>query len=215
LLGRPPFGRDTKRRSDKTVDDENCELIKGNIFSAAISMIGGNIFDSIKAVVITIVSGFPSPDEGKMPDERSWLPQHFALAIGVRNKISEDNIRNMLSVDPLPGQRLSKREGDTVIICDESSLYALHLVAQYSESLELLEDILQIDHNITKMVSESEDIGEETTLLGFLCRRCHFPAFDAMVLTLTEVDSSVYSIFDHMSIAFIKIFHLGLEVKRV
>jgi hypothetical protein len=51
---------------------------------------------------------------------------------------------------------------------------------------------------MTKMVSELEDTGEETTPLGFLCRRRHFSTFDAMVLTLIEVDSSVDGIYDGM-----------------
>jgi hypothetical protein len=76
---------------------------------------------------------------------------------------------------------------------DESGRCALQLVAQYSESLDLLEDILQID----QMVSETEDI-KETTPLGLLCSRPHFSTFDAMVLTLIEVDSSVEVIFNGM-----------------
>jgi hypothetical protein len=146
----------------------------------------------------TILSGFPFPDEGKMSDECSWLPQHFALALGVRNKISENDIRIMLSVDLLLTHRFSKRKGDEFIKCDESGKCALHLVAQYSVSLELLEEFLQIDYKMIKMVSKSENAGEETTPLGFLCRRRHFPTFDAMVLTLTEVDSSMDNFFDGM-----------------
>jgi ankyrin repeat protein len=196
-----------KRISDENVSDENYESVKGKVFNAAISMIGGNIFDSNEAVVNTILSSFPFPDEGKLSDERSWLPQHFALALGVRNKISEDDIRIMLSVDPLLTHRLSKREEvGEFIKCDESGRCALHLVAQYSESLELLEDILQIDHKMTKMVSEFEYRGKDITPLGFLCSRLpHFPTFYAMALTLTEVDSSidgVFSVINHHLISY-------------
>jgi ankyrin repeat protein len=116
--------------------------------------------------------------------------------LGVRNEISEDDIRIMLSVDPLPTQRLSKREGDAFIMCDENGRCALHLVAQYSESLKLLEDILQIDHKMTQMVFEIENTGVESTPLGLLCSRPHFSTFDAMVLTLIEVDSSIEAIFN-------------------
>jgi hypothetical protein len=184
--------------SDETVDDENYELVKGKVFSASISMISEDTFDSDEAIVSTLLSSFPFPDDGNVSNERSWLPQHFTLALGVRNEISEDHIRIMLSVDPLPTQRLSKREGDAVIMCDESDRCALHLVAQYSESLELLEDILQIDHKMTKMVSEIEDTGVQTTPLGILCSRPHFPTFVAIVLSLMEVDSSVEVIYDVM-----------------
>jgi ankyrin repeat protein len=189
------------RGSDETVDDENYELVKGKVFNASISMINDDKFDSDEAIVSTILSSFPFPDEGNVSNERSWLPQHFALALGVRDIVSEDDIRIMLSVDPLPTHRLSKREGEAADVhtkCDESGRCALHLVAQYSESLELLEDVLQIDHKMTKMVFEFEDTGEETTPLGILCRRPHFPTFDAMVLTLIEVDSSVDVIYDGM-----------------
>jgi hypothetical protein len=189
------------RGSDETVDDENYELVKGKVFNASISMIIDDKFDSDEEIVSTILSSFPFPDERTVSDECSWLPQHFALALGVRNRISEDDVRIMLFVDPLPTHRLSKREGEAADVhtkCDKSGRCALHLVAQYSESLELLEDILQIDHKMTKLVFEFEDTGEESTSLGFLCRRPHFPTFDAMVLTLIEVDSSVDVIYDGM-----------------
>jgi hypothetical protein len=77
---------------------------------------------------------------------------------------------------------LSKRKGDAYDICDE------HLVAQYSESLELLEDISQIDHNMARWITESEDSREDSTPLSLLCRRRHFSTFDAMVLSITEVE---------------------------
>jgi ankyrin repeat protein len=184
------------QESDETAEDENYELVKGKVFNASISMINDDKFDSDEAIVSTILSSFSIPDEGNVSDERSWLPQHFALALGVRNRISEDDLRIMLSVDPLPTQRLSKREGDAVIMCDESGRCALHLVAQYSENLEQLGGILQIDHKMTKIIYEIEDTGVETTPLGLLCSRPHFPTFDAMVSTLIEIDSSVEVISD-------------------
>jgi hypothetical protein len=187
--------------NDETVDDENYELVRGKVFNASISMINDDKFDSDEAIVSTTLSSFPFPDEGNVSDERSWLPQHFALVLGVRGKISEDDIRIMLSVNPLSTQRLSKRGGkaaDVYTKCDESGRCALHLIAQYSESLELLEDILQIDHKMTKMVFEIEDTGVETTPLGILCSRPHFPTFDAMVLCLIKFDSSVEVIYDVM-----------------
>jgi hypothetical protein len=188
-----------KRKNDTAADDGNYKMVKGKVFTAAISMILDDEFDSNEAVVKTILSGFPFPDESKVSDKQSWFPQHFAIALGVRNKISEDDIRVMLSVDPLPTQRLSKREGDAFIMCDEKGRCALDLVAQYSESLELLEDILQIDHKMTKMVFESGDMESEATPLDLLCSRPHFSTFDAMVLSLIEVDSSVEVIYDGMS----------------
>jgi hypothetical protein len=183
----------TEKRKNDTADDGNYEMVKGKVFNVAISMILDDEFDSDEAVVKTTLSSFP------FSDKQSWFPQHFAIALGVRNKISEDDLRIMLSVDPLPTQRLSKREGDAVLMCDESGRCALHLVAQYSESLELLEDILQIDHKMTKMVFESGDMEAAATPLSLLCNREHFPTFDAMVLFLIGVDSSVKTVFNGMS----------------
>jgi ankyrin repeat protein len=186
-------------RKNDTADDRNYEMVKGKVFNAAVSMILDDEFDSDEAVVKTILSVFPFPDGNKIADEQSWYPQHFFIALGVRDKVSEDDIRVMLSVDPLPTQRLSKREAaDVYTKCDERGRCALHTIAQYSESLELLEDILQIDHKMTKMILEVEDTGVETTPLGLLCSRQHFPTFDAMVLCLIEVDSSVEVIIDGM-----------------
>jgi hypothetical protein len=122
-----------KRKSDETVDDDDYELVKGKVFNASISMISdniSNIFDSDEAIISSILSGFPFPDERIKSDERRWLPQHFALALGVRNIISEEDICIILSVDPLPTQRLSKREeADVYTKCDERGRCALHLVA--------------------------------------------------------------------------------------
>jgi hypothetical protein len=181
----------TEKRKNDSEDDDKYEMVKGKVFNAAISMILDDKFDSDEAVMKTNLSGFPFPEESKICDIQSWFPQHFAVALGVKNRISEDDFRIMLSVDPLPTHRLSKREGDAVIICDESDRCALHLVAQYSKSLELLEDILQIDHNMTKLVFEIEDTGAQTTPLGLLCSREDFSAYDAMVLCLINVASSV------------------------
>jgi hypothetical protein len=100
----------------------------------------------------------------------------------------------MLSVDPLASHRLSKEAAD--VSSKQSGRCALHLVAQYSESLELLQDVLRIDHKMTKMDSESEKTRKETTPLGFLCSRPHFPTFDDMVLCLIGVDSSVEIVSD-------------------
>jgi hypothetical protein len=183
----------TEKRKEYSADDDEYEMIKGKVFNSAISMILDDEFDSNEAVVKTILTGFPFPDESKTSYEKSWFPQHFAIALGVRSEISGDDIRVMLSVDPLPTQRLSKGEGDAVIMYDESGRCALHLVTQYSESLELLEEVLQID----QMVSETEDM-IEITPLGLLCSRPHFSTFDAMILCLIEVDSSVEVIFDGM-----------------
>jgi hypothetical protein len=88
-----------KRNKRKDSKKENYEFVKSKIFNAAISMIIGDKFDSNEGIVGTIISGLL--DERKMFDKQSWLPQHFAIALAVRNKISEDDLRVIFSVDPL------------------------------------------------------------------------------------------------------------------
>jgi hypothetical protein len=57
---------------------------------------------------------------------------------------------------------------------------------------------------MTKSAFDDEDGGYGITVnqgpmvLGLLCRRRHFPTFDALVLCLIEVDSSVEIIFNAM-----------------
>jgi hypothetical protein len=43
-------------------------------------MIVDEKFDSNEAVVKTILSGFPNPDEGIAFKVKSWQPIHFAIA---------------------------------------------------------------------------------------------------------------------------------------
>jgi hypothetical protein len=79
------------------------------VFTAAISMISDDDFDSEEAIVSTIfLSGFLN--EKKILDEQSWLPQPFAIALILRKKISENDVRIMLSVNPMAMDRLSKKE---------------------------------------------------------------------------------------------------------
>jgi ankyrin repeat protein len=179
---------------EKVLDEKNYELVKSEVFNATVSMILDDEFESDDAVVNAIYSAFP--DESKMSAERSWLPQHFAIALGVRNYISEDKIRIMLSIDPLTMDRLTQNEEGIFGAYNLNCRCALHLVAQYSKSLNLLQDILQTNHIMTQMVFESEDTGLETTPLGLLSKRHHFPTFDNMVLCLIEVDSTVEVIYD-------------------
>jgi hypothetical protein len=69
------------------------------------------------------------------------------------------------------------------------------MVAQYCESLEVLQSVLQIDHSLTKRrVVGPYDI--KTTPLGLLCGRSEFPSFNKMLSCLIEVDSSVRVIYN-------------------
>jgi hypothetical protein len=88
------------------------------------------------------------------------------------------------------------RNPKAFLLCDQSGRCALHLVAQYSESVELLQCILQMDSTMTKRHFDESGTGEETTPLGLLCRRLEFPTFDKMVSCLIEVDSTVEVIAD-------------------
>jgi hypothetical protein len=112
----------------------------------------------------------------------------------------------MLSVNPLALHGLSKKEADdkdeevailiyedpnVCTLCDQSGSCALHLVAKYSESLELLQDILQIDHKMTKINSKAEGTFWKNTNLGLLCSQLSFSVLDEMVLGLIKAESDV------------------------
>jgi hypothetical protein len=70
------------------------------------------------------------------------------------------------------------------------------MVAQYCESLEVLQNILQIDHLLTKKRVNGPYYDIETTPLGLLCGRSEFTLFHKMLSCLIEVDSTVKVIYD-------------------
>jgi hypothetical protein len=75
------------------------------------------------------------------------------------------------------------------LLCDQSDRCTLHLVAQYSESVELIQTVLQIDSTMTKKLSK------DVTPLGLLSRRYHLST-SQMVSCLIEVDSSVKVVYN-------------------
>jgi ankyrin repeat protein len=87
------------------------------------------------------------------------------------------------------------RDPQAFILCDHDGKSALHMVAQYSESLEALQSILQIDHKLTKK-RVLGPYNMRTSPLGLLCGRSEFPSFDEMVLCLIDINSTVSVIFD-------------------
>jgi hypothetical protein len=89
-------------------------------------------------------------------------------------------------------------DSDAIIFSNRNGKCALHLVAEYFESLELLQEYLQIYHKMTKKLCKAKNTMRKYTPLGLLCSRPYFPAFDKMVLCLTDVNSEVESIYDGM-----------------
>jgi hypothetical protein len=203
-------------------DMKSNESMKIRVFNAAIAMIVGEDCECEEAVLSAILTGFP--DERRICDERSWLPQHFAIALAIRDKISEDDVREMLSSDTLAKQRFSTkqqylkesftegtpdflplkfdsfRDPELQTSCKQDGKCALHLVAEFSESVELLQDFLRMPCMMTKMIYDEELIDDDgTTPLSLLCRRDHFLSFDQMVLCFIEVDSDVEVIYDGIS----------------
>jgi ankyrin repeat protein len=84
-----------------------------------------------------------------------------------------------------------RRDPKAFALCDETGRSVLHLVAQYSESLELLQDVLQMDSKMTKKFIDRKFSTDKTIPLGMLCRRPSFSTYDKMLLCLVGVDSSV------------------------
>jgi ankyrin repeat protein len=199
------------------------ELVKRKIFAGAISMMMSTECVNNQDQK-SIISAFP--DDSKITDDRSWLPMHYAVALTVENKISEEDVLILHAAKPLAMRlfsgvdkegytpvhllcvqkrpsvslvrKMCLRDPQAFVLCDNSGKSALHMVAQYSESLEMLQSILQIDHSLTsKRVVGSFEFGNvQTTPLGLLCGRSEFPPFHEMVSCLIGIDSTVMVIFD-------------------
>jgi hypothetical protein len=69
--------------------------------------------------------------------------------------------------------------------------YPLHIAAEHSESVEVLQKLLQVDTGITSTIATNFTHGSGVSYpLGLLCRRDEFPGFWDMISCLLEVDSS-------------------------
>jgi ankyrin repeat protein len=78
---------------------------------------------------------------------------------------------------------------------EEYKIYPLHLAAKHSQSVELLQILLQLDKSVTKKKSASYDEIPHTPL-GILCTEEESPVVRDMILCLIKVDSSVEVIED-------------------
>jgi ankyrin repeat protein len=209
-----------KEKSKKNSSEINQkELGKRKLFAAAVAMMMSDECDNNQNA---IVSAFP--DDSKMTDKRSWLSMHFAVALTVENKISEEDILMLQAANPLAMHLFSEkdkkgytpvhllcmqkrpnislvrkiclRDPQAFVLCNRDGKSALHMVAQYSESLEVLQSVLQIDHSLTKkkIIGPYDDF--KTAPLGLLCGRSEFSSFHKMFSCLIEVDSTVDVIYD-------------------
>eukprot|EP00596_Hydrurales_sp_CCMP1899_P002044 CAMPEP_0119048860 /NCGR_PEP_ID=MMETSP1177-20130426/61454_1 /TAXON_ID=2985 /ORGANISM="Ochromonas sp, Strain CCMP1899" /LENGTH=484 /DNA_ID=CAMNT_0007025323 /DNA_START=386 /DNA_END=1840 /DNA_ORIENTATION=- len=163
-----------------------------------------------------------------MSNGQSWLPLHFAIVLFAEEKISEEDVQTLYSIDPMAMHRLSNnyqkgavpgctpahllcmqkqppmslvrffclRNPKAFLLCDQYGRSVLHLIAIHSESLELLQSMLQIDHTMTKKKLADTPAGEVNTALGLLCKRIEFPSFKERFNILIQVDCSVEVICD-------------------
>jgi ankyrin repeat protein len=204
---------------DKKEDANDIELVKREVFAGALSMMMNTKCDSNED---QIVSAFPYDDD--LSDAKSWLPMHIAIALTVGNRISEEKVHVLHAANPLamhlfsgidkrgytpihllcmqkrPSilllRKMCLRDPQAFISCGHSEKSALHLVAQYSESLEVLQSVLQIDHTLTRKEVDGPYRRSKVSPLGLLCGRTDFPSFHEMFLCLIEIDSTVQVIHD-------------------
>jgi ankyrin repeat protein len=176
----------------------------------------------------------PFPDQKRKTDGRTWLPLHFALALG--KEVKEKDVRLLYSYDPIAMQKphlsgsgnsdkagyspghflcmqiepnmslmryLSTHNNKAYTIrvcCGESykgSRNALQLAAQFSESVDLIRDLMQIDQSMTNKV-ESYSNQRSVTALGFLCGRSHSTSFNEIYELLIAANSSVEVVIDDL-----------------
>lgn len=86
------------------------------------------------------------------------------------------------------------RDLKAFLLCDQRGRCTLHLAAQYSESVELLQVILQVDQTMTK--NHYPYSSDKIRPLGSLCRRLEFPTFQEMFSCLVAVDNSAELVCD-------------------
>jgi ankyrin repeat protein len=205
--------------SDKKEDADEVELVKREVFTEAILMMMNTKCDINDE---QIVSAFPDDDD--LSNEKSWLPLHIAIALTVGNRISEQKVHVLHAANPLAMHSFSEidkrgytpihllcmqkrpsmslvrkmclRDPQAFILCGHSGKSALHLVAQYSESLEVLQSVLQIDHTLTRKKVDVPYRRSKVSPLGLLFGRSDFPSFHEMFLCLIDIDSTVEVIFD-------------------
>eukprot|EP00596_Hydrurales_sp_CCMP1899_P002978 CAMPEP_0119052964 /NCGR_PEP_ID=MMETSP1177-20130426/74095_1 /TAXON_ID=2985 /ORGANISM="Ochromonas sp, Strain CCMP1899" /LENGTH=94 /DNA_ID=CAMNT_0007032719 /DNA_START=779 /DNA_END=1059 /DNA_ORIENTATION=- len=79
------------------------------------------------------------------------------------------------------------RDPKSFLLCDRSGRNALHLAAQYSESVELLQTLLQTDEGMADCDYDNQCVKP----LGMLCIRSEFLTFHDMVACLITVNSTV------------------------
>jgi hypothetical protein len=83
------------------------------------------------------------------------------------------------------------RDPKSFLLRDQSGRCTLHLAAQYSESVDLLQTLLQINEKMADF--EFEDYDNDNfgiKPLGLLCRRSEFLTFHDMLGCLIAIDSS-------------------------
>jgi hypothetical protein len=88
---------------------------------------------------------------------------------------------------------------DAFLLCDQSERNTLHLASHYSESVELLQILLQIDETMPMKdfcSSDYYDDCDSTKPLGLLCRRREFPTFHEMVACLIAANSTAEVMLD-------------------
>lgn len=111
---------------------------------------------------------------------------------------------HLLCIQKEPNMSMVKHicalDRDAFLSCHQSKRNTLHLAAHYSESVEILKTLLQIDETIAMKDFCYEDYYDDfcnsTKPLGLLCRRREFPTFHEMVACLIEAKSTAKVIED-------------------
>jgi hypothetical protein len=73
---------------------------------ACLMIIDSDFHNDDDDVINAILSAFS--DNGKMADEQSWLPMHFAVGLFVQKKISAEDVHTSHATDPLAMSRMSQ-----------------------------------------------------------------------------------------------------------
>jgi hypothetical protein len=114
-----------KRMEITTSANKKHELVKRKVFEKACSTLINADCDTNRSVIKeSVLSAFP--DKRKMSNGQSWLPLHFAIVLFAEEKISEEDVQTLYSIDPMAMHRLSNNnQKGTVPGCTPAHLLCM------------------------------------------------------------------------------------------
>jgi ankyrin repeat protein len=209
-----------QKNKDRSVDAHKCEVVKRKVFVRAISMMINAEFDSpivsafpdddddlsnkrswlpMHFAIAFTVENIISEEDIHVLHDANPLAMHSLSEIDEEGDPTGYTPIDLLCMQKKPNMSVVRKicllDPQAFVSSDHSGKSALHIIAQHSESMEMLQSILQMDHSLTKKKVIGPMAGKATPL-GLLSGRSVFPSFDDMIKCLIDTDSTIEVIYD-------------------